>query len=145
MRAPNPQVVGRVLLGLVIFDLLLIVWVTAWPELWFFAFHGAWERPELAQLFLWRCGANWAAFLLFQAIAWRRWRAEPAWLLVVAGVRWSDIFTDPSYSLLADSTTWFTWLALPAMGLINFALGLYLWRAGRALRAEAVAPAADPV
>ena len=72
-------------------------------------------------------------------MAWARWRNEVAWLAVIAGVRWSDILTDPTYSLLSEHPTWFSLATLPVMGATNLALGLFFFRSYRLLRA---APAA---
>jgi len=141
MLERQKRLVHLVLTALVILDTTLVIWAFALPDLWFWAFHGLDGGPELAELFLRRCGANWTAFLLFQAVAWKRWRAEPAWLAVVAGVRWSDIFTDPTYALLSTDATWFTWATLPLMGATNFALGLFLFRSFLASRDTA--PRAD--
>jgi hypothetical protein len=121
--------VQSVLGFLVAFDVTLVVWAFLFPDLWFKAFHGiGYDDP---QGFLRRCGANWAAFALCQAIAFVRWRADPMWLAVVAGVRLSDIFTDLTYSLVARDTTWFAKATLPPMSLVNLLLGLYLIRAYR--------------
>ena len=55
------------LLGfLVAFDVTLTTWAFGFPELWFTVFHGtAYDDP---QGFLRRCGANWAAFAVFNAL-----------------------------------------------------------------------------
>jgi len=126
--------VGALLAVLVVFDLLLVVWAFAFPDLWFQAFHGV-ERVDPQHL-LQRMGANWAAFFLFQLIALLRWRAAPKWLLVVAGVRFSDIFTDITYVVLSEDTTWFAWATLPLMSLLNLAMGLWLLRAWHALTGD---------
>lgn len=118
-----------VLAGLIAFDLTLVVWAGAFPELWFAAFHGVpYDDPEGL---LRRCAANWAAFLLLQAIALVRWRQDAAWLAIIAGVRLSDIFTDVTYVLVARDVTWFAWSSLAPSSLANLALGLWLLRAYR--------------
>ena len=90
---------GALLEDTVIF---LIAWLA--PEIWFRLFHAA--APEaLAVAFLRRSGGQWAAFALAQALALWRWRSEPVWLPIVAGVRFSDLFTDVSYILAAPSLT----------------------------------------
>ena len=120
-----------VLATLVVFDLGLVLGVALTPDLWFWSFHVDPEVGAMGELMLRRCGANWAAFLLFQTIALFRWRQAPVWLAVVAGIRLSDIFTDPSYALLSEAPTWFSWASLPAMGVINLALGLFFLHAWR--------------
>lgn len=129
MKEKRRRVVRAVLGALVLFDLTLVVWVAFAPHLWFWAFHVDADADALSLLLLRRCGANWAAFFLFQAIAFVRWEREPVWLAVVAGVRLSDIFTDPTYAALSEAPTWFSLATLPAMGLINLGLGLFLLRA----------------
>ncbi len=128
--------VHALLTVLVVFDAALVLWAFVFPDLWFQAFHGIESGSPLAELFLQRCGANWAAFLLLQAIAWRRWRTEVVWLAIVAGVRLSDIFTDFTYALLSPDPTWFSWAGLPLMGLINLLLGLFFLASYRKLRRE---------
>ena len=112
------------LVYLVLFDLVLVTWVFTAPQLWFTVWHGV--PGDDASGFLRRCGANWAAFLLFQSIALWRWRREPWWLLVVAGVRLSDIFTDLTVALVAKDLTWTGAVLLPAGSLMNVVLGIWL-------------------
>jgi hypothetical protein len=123
---PARRVQG-LLVFLVALDVVLTTWAMAFPGLWFWAFHGtAYDDP---QGFLRRCGANWAAFLLWQVVALVRWRREPVWLAVVAGVRLSDIFTDVTYSFVAHDTTLFAKLTLAPMSALNLLFGLFLLRA----------------
>ncbi len=136
MNPENANRVTALLTALVIFDFILTTVAFFFPQLWFDVFHGvAYVDP---QGFLRRCGANWAAFLLFQAIALWRWRREPDWLAVVAGVRLSDIFTDMMYANVAQDVTWFARLSLPGMGLVNLAMGVWFLRQYRLLVAEKV-------
>jgi hypothetical protein len=122
--------VHKLLVFLVALDVVLTTWAVAFPGLWFAAFHGtAYDDP---QGFLRRCGANWAAFLLWQVVALVRWRREPVWLAVVAGVRLSDIFTDVTYVFVAHDTTLFARLTLAPMSVLNFLFGVFLLRAYRA-------------
>lgn len=121
---PTASRVQGLLAFLVLFDLVLVVWAGAFPDLWFTVFHGVpYNDPEG---FLRRCAANWAAFLLFQAIAARRWKSDPVWLAVVAGVRLSDIFTDLTYVFVAHDTTLFARLTLAPMSVVNLMMGLFL-------------------
>ena len=66
-RAPR-DVTGRriqaLLVSLTAFDLILVLWVFALPDLWWAVFHGV-ERVDPQHL-LQRMGANWAAFFLFE-------------------------------------------------------------------------------
>jgi hypothetical protein len=119
--------VTAVLGGLVAFDLTLTTLAFAFPGTWFAIFHGVpYDDPEG---FLRRCGANWAAFLLWQIVALVRWKREPVWLAVVAGVRLSDIFTDATYVLVATHTTTFARLTLAPSSLMNVGLGVFFLRA----------------
>lgn len=128
-NATDPDRVGAWLLGLFIFDSTLVAWAFLAPDLWFRVFHGAQYIDP--QALLKRCGANWAAFAVIQFLAWRRWQREPSWLAVVAGVRWSDVFTDLTCALMAQSVTPLGWMTLPPMALANLALGAYFFKAHR--------------
>jgi hypothetical protein len=126
---PTERRIQGLLVFLVLLDTTLVIWALGFPQLWFTAFHGiAIDDP---QGFLRRCGANWAAFLLCQIIALVRWRRDPVWLAVVAGVRLSDIFTDVTLVLVAHDTTTFARLTLAPMSLGNLLFGLFLLRAYR--------------
>ena len=127
--------VSRVLATLFAFDVVLTVWAFGFSRWWFFVFHGLDTEGQDVHGFLRRCGANWAAFALFQLIALLRWRRDAVWLAVVAGLRLSDIFTDATYVLAARDTTLFARIALAPMALVNLAVGLYMLRAYRAARA----------
>ncbi len=122
--------IDATLAALLALDVVLTVWAFAFPGLWFAVFHGVpYDDPEG---FLRRCGANWAAFALFQAIALARWRRAPDWLAVAAGLRLSDIFTDWTYLAFARDVTWFARVALATTSPANLVVGLYLLRRYRA-------------
>jgi hypothetical protein len=59
-----------------------------------------------------RTGAVWAAFTLFQFIALLRWRNQPYWLPLVAGIRLTEVFSDWVYLSFAGSVTWFGRMSL---------------------------------
>lgn len=82
-------------------DILLfgLAWIA--PDLWFKILHHSMPATVLEVALLRRSAGQWAAFALAQAIALWRWRREPEWLAVAAGVRLSDLFTDISYVLAA--------------------------------------------
>lgn len=123
------QRISFVLGGLVVFDVILTSWVFFAPDLWFEVFHGVpYNDPEG---FLPRCGANWAAFALFQAVAFLRWRKATYWVAVVAGVRLSDIFTDWTYALFAHDMTPLGYLGLALASPMNMITGWWLLRAYR--------------
>jgi hypothetical protein len=119
------RAIAILLAALVLLDFSLVTQVVFLPDLWFETFHGSAEGWDEALLFLRRCGANWFAFLLLQIIALTRWRREPVWLAVIAGVRLSDVFTDISYVILSTERTWFAELSLPLMGVGNLLFGLF--------------------
>lgn len=124
----NQRLIQTLLVGLVVVDAVLVVWAFGFPDLWFDSFHRTLEGSAGAELFLKRCGANWAGFLLFQVLALMYWKAQPFWLAIVAGLRFSDLFTDAVYALFAEDLTWLASLSLPVMGLLNFALGWFFLR-----------------
>ena len=69
--------------------LFLMAWLV--PDVWFRVFHGA--APASFDIALLRRSAGqWAAFALAQGIALWCWRKNPVWLVIVAGVRFSDLF-----------------------------------------------------
>jgi hypothetical protein len=139
MSVPHRPTVRRVhalLAFLVFFDATLTTWAFFFPQRWFDAFHGV-AYVDVEALVP-RMAANWAAFFLVQLIALLRWRRESWWLLVVAGVRLSDVFTDLTYFALAKDLTLFARLTLPGMGPINALMGWYLIRAWRQLGGGAV-------
>jgi hypothetical protein len=104
--------------------LFLMAWLV--PDAWFHYFHGI-APVGLDIAFLRRSAGQWAAFALAQGIALWRWRKEPLWLVIVAGVRFSDLFTDISYVLSVPSLTtlgWFCLLPPPLLNLIGVVIML---------------------
>ena len=81
------------------------------PELWFHLLHHA-DPIGFDVALLRRAGGQWGAFALVQAIALLRWRTRPLWLVIVAGARISDLFTDLSYIAAVPSLTPFGWATL---------------------------------
>jgi hypothetical protein len=104
--------------------LFLMSWFA--PDLWFRVFHATTPASfEIA--WLRRSGGQWAAFALAQGITLWRWRKEPVWLAVTAGVRFSDLFTDLSYILAAPSLTTLGWILLlppPVLNLVGVVIML---------------------
>jgi hypothetical protein len=102
-------------------DILLFLMSWLAPDIWFRVFHTA-VPAGLDSAWLRRSGGQWAAFALAQGIAIWRWRTDPVWLAVVAGVRFSDLFTDISYILAVPSLTTIGWILLlppPALNLLG--------------------------
>lgn len=90
---------------LVILDIVLSVVALCFPDTWFMTFHGVPYDNLDAQGLLKRTGAIWIAFTLLQLIAFFRWEKEPWWLVLIAGVRWTELFSDWTYLYVADSIT----------------------------------------
>jgi hypothetical protein len=106
-----------------------IIFLMSWlaPDLWFWLFHNT-APASLDVAFLRRSGGQWAAFALAQAIALSRWRQQPVWLPIVAGVRFSDLFTDVSYILAVPSLTILGWCVLLPPPFLNFiGVVIMLW------------------
>ncbi len=113
-----------VLINLILLDVILSVWAWFFPEWWFQIFHGVpYDDP---QGFLRRCAGNWTAFALFQFIALLRWKKAPHWIVVVAGVRFSDILTDWSYLAFCSDITIVGSILLFAASPLNLIFGIYL-------------------
>ena len=109
--------------------------VLSWwrPDLWFHLFHHA-DPAGFDVALLRRAAGQWAAFALVQAIALLRWRTRPLWLVIVAGARISDLFTDLSYIVAAPSLTAFGWAALVPPAFLNLAFAVTMMVAWRQLR-----------
>ena len=113
-------------------SLFILAWVA--PDLWFRILHNSLPSGGFDVALLRRSAGQWAAFALAQAIALWRWRKEPVWLAVVAGVRFSDLFTDLSYILAAPSLTKIGWVVLappPFLNLVGVAIMLWGYRQAR--------------
>lgn len=115
--------------------LFLMSWLA--PSLWFKVFHSSVPAPGLEVAFLRRSGGQWAAFALAQAISLWRWRKQPIWLPITAGVRFSDLFTDISYILAAPSLTTIGWILLTPPPLLNLLGVVILLRGYRQLQNSA--------
>ena len=96
--------------------LFLMAWFA--PDLWFRLFHET-APLGLDVALLRRSAGQWLAFALAQGIALWKWKVDPIWLVVVAGVRFSDLFTDISYILAVPSLTTFGWMCLLPPPLLN--------------------------
>jgi hypothetical protein len=91
----SPLAINVLLLFLIVLDAVLSILAIAFPQAWFRLIH---DQPYIdPQGLLRRTGAVWAAFTLLQAMAYAKWRARPDWLVVVAGVRLTELFSDWTY------------------------------------------------
>jgi len=98
------------------------IFALAWlaPDVWFRWFHHA-QPAGLETALLRRAAGQWAAFAAVQAIALLRWKTQPLWLVVVAGLRASDLLTDLSYIAAVPSLTTLGWIALTPPAFLNAA------------------------
>jgi hypothetical protein len=119
-------------------SLFLIAWLA--PALWFRLLHGV-APAGFDIAFLRRSAGQWAAFALAQGITITCWRKTPIWLAIVAGVRFSDLFTDISYLLAVRHVTTLGWICLLPPPLLNLAGVLIMLRGYREARPD-VAPRA---
>jgi hypothetical protein len=114
-------------------DTVLFVMTLLAPDIWFRVLHAA-APAGLETAFLRRTGGQWAAFALAQAIALWRWRKDPVWLAVAAGVRFSDLFTDLLYVLDVPSLTALGWVLLlppPVLNLVGVVIMLLGYKQAR--------------
>jgi len=120
-----PTLVNLVLLAAFAIDVALAIGVFVAPGLWFDTLHGTgFDARDLA--FLRRCAAQWAVFAGLQAVALVWWRYFPGMLLVVAGARFADVFTDWTYLASSDTLTWMAWPGLLLPGFLNLGMGVLL-------------------
>lgn len=107
----------------------VVIAILAWmhPQFWFGFFHaGAPQGLEIALLR--RAAGQWAAFALAQAATLLWFRRAPIWLALMAGIRFSDLFTDLFYMLAAQPLTPHGWWVLAPLPLVNLGGVLLLLR-----------------
>jgi hypothetical protein len=120
---------------LVILDLVLSVTAIFFPDTWFMTFHGVLYEGQDAQGLIKRTGALWVAFTVLQLIAFIRWEKEPWWLVLIAGVRLTELFSDWTYLYVAQSLTTMGKIGLFIAPPGNLVFGLFLiWAYKRLLR-----------
>ena len=127
MGMENENKINALLIALIILDATITIVAFFFPEFWFELFHGALYVDP--QGFLRRCAANWAAFALLQSIALFKWKKKPYWLAIVAGVRFSDMFTDWTYLWFCTGITNFGRISLFVISPLNVLLGIYFLNA----------------
>ncbi|HYX29292.1 MAG TPA: hypothetical protein VE863_12060 [Pyrinomonadaceae bacterium] len=111
---------------LVVLDLVLSTTCLVFPDKWFMTFHGVHYDNLDVEGLLKRTGALWVAFTLLQLIALIQWRKAPWWLVLIAGVRLTELFSDWTYIYVAHTIT-----TIGKMGLFiappgNLAFGIFL-------------------
>jgi hypothetical protein len=112
----SPLVINLLLLFLIVLDVVLSVLALLLPKIWFRIFH---DQPYIdPQGLLRRTGAVWVAFTLLQFIAYMKWQEHPYWLVLIAGVRLTELFSDWTYLYFAQNITRLgrlsLWIAPPA-------------------------------
>ena len=124
LSSPVRLFVYVLLIYLVLLDTTLSVTALFFPETWFQVFHGApYVDPQgLCR----RMGAVWVAFTLLQTIALFRWEKEPWWLVLIAGVRLTELFSDWTYIYVSQSLTSFGFFGLFISPPGNLAIGCFL-------------------
>lgn len=110
--------INGVLITFIFLDLIYVIIGFYFPELWFKIIHGTNYVDHLG--LLQRMAAVWAAFALFQFIALFRWQKSNLWLVLVAGLRLSELFADWTYLFFADKIALLGWLGLVSSTPINF-------------------------
>jgi hypothetical protein len=116
--------------GALVEDTLLFVLAWIDPDLWFRLLHAS-VPAGLEVALLRRSAGQWAAFALAQAIALWWWRRRPEWLVIVAGIRFSDLFTDISYIIAVPTLTALGWAVLtppPVLNLVGVVIMLWGYR-----------------
>jgi hypothetical protein len=111
---------------LVLVDLVLSTTCLLYPDTWFMRFHGVLYDNLDVEGLLKRTGALWVAFTLLQLIAMFRWTKEPWWLVLIAGVRLTELFSDWTYIYVAHTLTPFGKLGLFIAPPSNLIMGIFL-------------------
>ncbi|MGH8057276.1 MAG: hypothetical protein ACREOH_08585 [Candidatus Entotheonellia bacterium] len=122
----STRTINLLLLFLIALDVVLSILALAFPQVWFRLIH---DEPYIdPQGLLRRTGAVWAAFTLLQAMAYAKWRQQPYWLVVVAGVRLTELFSDWTYIYFAQQVTWSGRVGLLIAPPANLAMGWFLMK-----------------
>jgi hypothetical protein len=114
------------LVFLVILDIVLSTTCLLFPDTWYMTFHGVHYDNLDPMGLLKRTGAVWVAFTLLQAIAVFKWEKEPWWLILIAGVRLTELFSDWTYMYVAQSMTTIGRIGLFIAPPGNLAFGWFL-------------------
>ena len=96
--------INVLLIFLIVLDIMLSTLCIFFPSTWFKIVHG---KPYVdPQGLLRRTGAVWIAFTVLQIIAYLKWEEAPYWLVLIAGVRLTEMFSDWVYLIAAENITW---------------------------------------
>jgi hypothetical protein len=113
--------------GIVVMDFGLAAIIFASGDTWFHLVHGT-DAVD-PQGLLKRTGALWLSFGIFQAFTLTRWRRAPHWLLILAGFRFGDLFSDWTYWFHANDLTLLGHIGLGTASPGNLFLALFFYRA----------------
>lgn len=123
------KLVNPLLLFMIVIDFSVVIWGFFFPDAWFSYFHNS---PYIdPQGLLYRCAANWTGFLIIQTFAFLFWKKHPWLLLLVAGCRFSDVFTDTTCLIFSSNFSTAALVLFPLTGLGNIFAGcflVYFWR-----------------
>jgi hypothetical protein len=122
----NKKAVDVLLVALILLDVIYDIVIFSSPDTWFRVVHGASNIDP--QGLLRRTAGVWAAFTLWQTIALFRWKKGPHWLMLVAGIRWTEIFADWTYLYFAHSITTVGRLGLLSAAPVNLLCGWFFYR-----------------
>ena len=123
----NKKVVDGLLIVLIFLDVLYDVVIFPSPETWFRIMHG--EPYVDPQGLLRRTAACWAAFAFWQIIALLKWKKNRHWLMLVAGIRWTEIFADWTYLYFCQNITTVGKVGLFLAAPVNLFTGWFFYRA----------------
>lgn len=122
---------------LVVLDVVLSGTCLLYPDKWFMTFHGVHYDHLDAMGLLKRTGAVWVAFSLLQLIAMFKWEKQPWWLVLIAGVRLTELFSDWTYMYVAESMTTMGKIGLFIAPPGNLAFGIFLiWAYKKMMRSH---------
>jgi hypothetical protein len=118
-----PIVIGSI----IVMDFVLSGIILISGDAWFDLVHGTdYVDP---QGLLKRTGALWLSFAIWQTVAFFRWRQAPHWLMILAGFRFGDLFSDWTYWLDANDHTVLGHIGLLLASPGNLLLALFFYRA----------------
>jgi hypothetical protein len=121
------KAINPLLLALFFLDVFYVLVILFFPSGWFDLIHGM-PYVDPGGL-LRRTAAMWASFAVFQAVALMRWQREPHWLMLVSGIRTTEVVSDWVYLLFAKHVTWFGRAALLMASPINMFCAWFFYAA----------------
>jgi hypothetical protein len=123
------RTVKLLLLGLIALDVVFPLVIFLSPATWTGTMNAM--PPDDPMGLLHRLGAGWAAFAVWQIVAYVHWERDPGWLMLVAGIRLTESWADWFYLGYADHATLFGTVSLLAASPVNVLCGWLLYRAYR--------------